>query len=449
MDILLSPGQLLPGLIVEKPATGGRMIARANGQIVMVGGAIPGEQVTARIERIGKGVVFATVVDVERASPDRREFGADPSCGGCLYGHVRHARQIDLKAQVIADAFARVRIGLPGPVRVAASPEEGYRMRARFHVRGGRLGFFREGTHEICDARATRQLLPASCAAVERLHAGVRSLGIDAVTDIELSENVEASQRVLHIETSAAVRPDLLTSLAPLEEVTGLTISAQTAVAPPALPVVVVGGSPYVSDTVSVHQGAVQLRRHVLSFFQANRYLLGRLLSSVLDQIDEGADVVDLYAGVGLFSVAAASLRRATVRAVEGDRASSLDLEANAASAGATVAVLPLAVERFVARRHEAPDVVIVDPPRTGMSRRALEGVIALGAPRLVYVSCDVATLARDARRLIDGRYEVRQIEGFDLFPNTPHVETVVVFDRGAATPKSTRPRRRIPRRVP
>lgn len=443
MDVLLSPGQLLAGLIVEKPAAGGRMIARANGQIVMVGGAIPGEQVTARVERIGKGVVFATVASVERASPDRREFGADPSCGGCLYGHIRHVRQTDLKAQVIADAFARLgRIVLPAPVCVAPSPEEGYRMRARFHVRGRRLGFFREGTHEICDARGTRQLLPASCAAVERLHAGIQSLGIDAVAGIELSENVEASQRVLHIETSEAVRPSLLTPLAQIDDVTGITISRPTAVAPPELPVVVVGGSPYVSDTVSADQGVLQLRRHVLSFFQANRYLVGRLLSSVLDQIDEGADVVDLYAGVGLFSVAAASLRKARVRAVEGDRASSLDLEANAASAGASVSVLPQAVEAFLARRHEAPGVVIVDPPRTGMSRRALDGVIELGAPRLVYVSCDVATLARDARRLIDGRYELRHVEAFDLFPNTPHVETVVVFDRDAATPASPRPRR-------
>jgi len=442
VDILLSPGQLLPRLIVEKPAAGGRMIARADGQIVLVAGAIPGEQVTARVERIGKGVVFASVVDVDHASPDRREFGADPACGGCLYGHIRHARQIDLKAQVIADAFARVgRIGLPAPVRIIASPEEGYRMRARFHVRGGRLGFFREGTHEICDARATRQLLPASCAAVERLHAGLRSLGIDAITEIELSENVEASQRVLHLEASAALRPDLLTPLVQMD-VTGITISAPTAVAPPELAAVVVGGSPFVSDTVSIGHDALQFRRHVLSFFQSNRYLLGRLLSCVLDQIDEGADVVDLYAGVGLFSVSAASVRRASVRAVEGNWASSVDLEANAASAGAPVTVLPQAVEAFVAGHPVAPDIVIVDPPRTGLSRRSLDGVVAMGASRLVYVSCDVATLARDARALIDGGYALRLVEGFDLFPNTPHVETVVVFDRATTTPASTRRRR-------
>ena len=113
------------------------------------------------IERVGKGVAYAAVTAVDESSADRREAAGDPLCGGCLYAHIAYPRQLGLKSLVIADAFARIgRIDLPAPVSVAASPEDGYRMRARLHVRRGLVGFFREGTHELCDARQTGQLLP-------------------------------------------------------------------------------------------------------------------------------------------------------------------------------------------------------------------------------------------------------------------------------------------------
>ena len=117
----------------------------------------------------------------------------------------------------------------------------------------------------------------------------------------------------------------------------------------------------------------------------------------------------------------------ARVTAVEGDRIAAADLAGNAAS-HAGVAVHHQAVEEFL-ERAAAPAVVIADPPRTGLSRAALDGVIRLRAGRVVYVSCDVATLARDARRLVDAGYTIERADAFDLFPNTPHVETVMVFD--------------------
>src|ERR1700716_4280542 len=176
---MLRAGQTLP-LTIEKPAAGGRMIARLHGQIVLVSGAIPGERVFARIERVGKGVAYAQTIGIEEASADRRAVDAEPGCGGCLYAHIAYPRQSGIKSLVIADAFARIaRLPLPAAVTVAASPEEGYRMRARLHVRNGEIGFFREGTHEVCDARRTRQLLPASIDALDRLGAAIRSLGRD------------------------------------------------------------------------------------------------------------------------------------------------------------------------------------------------------------------------------------------------------------------------------
>lgn len=407
---MAAPGDSL-SLTIEKPAAGGRMIARLDGQIVLVAGAIPGERVTARVERVGKGVLYAATTAVNEPSPDRRAVASDPECGGCLYAHIAYERQLALKSDVIADAFARIgKLRLPGRLAVTASPEEGYRMRARLHMRGQRYGFFREGTHDICDARATKQLLPATCDVLDRLSAAVTSLGLD-VREIELSENVDASNRAISLETSAAIDVQSSNRLSGTQGLTGF------------------GPDAVVTETLTVGGVAISLRRSVLAFFQGNRYLLGTLVNHVVDQVPTEASVVDLYAGAGLFAIGAAAARKARVRAVEGDRVSAADLIANA-GAYESVDALRQPVETFLAASPEKPDVLIVDPPRTGMSREALDGVIRLSAPAVIYVSCDVATLARDSRRLVDAGYRIGQARAFDLFPNTPHVETVIAFAR-------------------
>jgi len=420
---MLTSGQTVP-LAIEKPAAGGRMIARVEGQVVLVADAIPGERVQARVERIGKGVVYAQTLAVEERSADRRDPFPDPLCGGCLYSHIAYPRQLELKAQVIADAFTRIgHLELPAAVNVAASPEQGYRMRARFHVRGHRLGFFRENSHEVCDARTTRQLLPETADTLDQLMAAMRSLGVESVREIELSENVDATERAVFLDSGLPIGEAALARMADTGGLTGLG-SAWGAF-----------GSPHVSDSLPLAGGQITLRRHVQAFFQGNRFLLGALASHVAAQLPEGSSVLDLYAGVGLFSIAAAAARRATVVAVEGDLFAADDLQANAAAAGGAVTALRAPVETIGAGLSAANrrfDVVIVDPPRTGLSREALDNALQVRAPRLIYVSCDVATLARDARRIVDHGYAIARADAFDLFPNTPHVETVVVFERRA-----------------
>jgi 23S rRNA (uracil1939-C5)-methyltransferase len=408
---MLAPGQIIV-LAIDKPAAGGRMIGRVDGQVVLVGGAIPGEHVRARVERMSKGVAFAETLSVESASPDRRDPPGDPSadplCGGCLFNYIAYPRQLEIKSQVIADAFARVaHLALPGPVTVAASREDGYRMRARLHVRGGKVGFFREGTHDLCSVRQTRQLLPETCDTLEWMEAVLRVAGTDALQAIELSENTDGSQRVVHLD---AVRP-LDSALSDrLHAVEGLT------------------PGPYVTDTLSFDATEVTLRRHVLAFFQGNRYLLRDLVAHVVALVPAESTVADLYAGAGLFAIAAAVVRHAKVTAVEGDRVAADDLFVNATAAGGLVNTRHEAVEHVSASLRAR--VVIVDPPRTGVSKEALGVTLQLKAERIVYVSCDVATLARDARRIADAGYAITRADAFDLFPNTPHVETVVVFDR-------------------
>jgi 23S rRNA (uracil1939-C5)-methyltransferase len=416
----MQAGQLIP-LSIEKPAAGGRMIARVDGQVVLVAGAIPGERVTARVERLAKGVAYADTITIEEPSADRRPAFPDPLCGGCLYAHIAYPRQLQIKGLVIADAFGRIaHLQLPSAVRVAASPEDGYRMRARLHVRGERFGFFREGTHDICDARLTRQLLPATCDVLERLVAGLRSLRLDQVREIELSENAAASERVVHLDAAG----DEGGALRRLTATEGLT------------------PGPYVTDAVAIgDHPPIAFRRHVLAFFQGNRHLLRDLVAHVIAQVLEHSAALDLYAGVGLFSIASAATRGTQVTAVEGDRFAAADLAANAAASRADVTAVHQPVEAFLnglsRSVHRRPDgvaqTIIIDPPRTGVSREALDGVVGLRADRLVYVSCDVATLARDARRLVDAGYRLDRVDAFDLFPNTPHVETVAVFSSRSA----------------
>ena len=184
---------------VEKPASGGRMLARHEGQIILVAGAIPGERVTTQITKAGKQVAFADVTAVLERSDDRRQTSGDPACGGCLYAHITHPRQVQLKAEIIRDAFVRIgRISLPESPTVSAGSEHGYRMRARFHVRNGRAGFYRDNTHDTCDPRQTRQL---SEQAVDAVDAAIRAMVAEGVTavSVELAENVAADQRALHV----------------------------------------------------------------------------------------------------------------------------------------------------------------------------------------------------------------------------------------------------------
>jgi 23S rRNA (uracil1939-C5)-methyltransferase len=423
------------------------MIARDDGRVIFVSGAIPGESVTAYVERVGRDVAHARTVAVHEASSDRREVNADPACGGCLYAHIAYPRQLTIKAEVIADGFKRIaRVVLPTPVTVSASPEEGYRMRARFHVRNCRAGFFREGTHDLCDPRGTRQLLAVSCDVVDRVSAMLGSISGGGGCEIELSENVDATERVVHVH-APALDEWVSADVAIATGLTGLSAGSSTSSASevPAgrhsmqthassEPAVTLAGDPSVTDMITIAGAEITLRRHVLTFFQGNRYLLRDLVAHVVDHIDRRSRVVDLYAGAGLFAIAAAVVREARVTAVEGERCAALDLAANSEQAAARVVPVHQAVESFVRQTRPSPDTLIIDPPRTGMSSAAIAGALALGARRIVYVSCDIATLARDTRRLLDSGYAIENIRAFDLFPNTPHVETVVVFRSVTAT---------------
>ncbi|HEX9366487.1 MAG TPA: TRAM domain-containing protein [Vicinamibacterales bacterium] len=432
-------------LTIEKPASGGRMIARHLGQVVLVRGAIPGERVLAWIERAERRMAYAVTREIVEASPDRRPAGDDPLCGGTLYSHIAYDRQLAIKSDVIRDAFGRLgRYPIDRPIDVAASPEDGYRMRARFHVHGARAGFYREGTHQVCDAAATRQLAPATVAAVDRLAAALDRDAPGEAVSVTITENLVGDERAAHLELAprARVPDETLERLAADAQLLG--ISAQE----PGSGELRAIGHPAVSDPLSaltrdrVRDGT--LRRHAASFFQGNRYLLAALVLAVADAVPAAGEVLDLYAGVGLFAVALAALGRFEVTAVEGDPVSGADLRENARLHAPRLEARIGGVEAYLASRAGAgsparpararrPATVVIDPPRTGLSTEAADAIVRQSPARIVYVSCDPPTLARDARRMLDAGYGLESLCAFDFFPNTPHVESLAVFLRRAA----------------
>jgi tRNA/tmRNA/rRNA uracil-C5-methylase (TrmA/RlmC/RlmD family) len=419
-----APGDLI-ALDIEKPAAGGRMLARLDGQIVFVSGTIPGEHVTARVEFVRGGVVFARAESIDVWSADRRADGADRICGGNDYAHIAYDRQLALKRDLVEDAFSRIaKLALPPDVSLHPSPERGYRMRARLHVEGGQVGFYRQASHDLCDAMSSGQLHDGAAEPLAGISRAMRDGKISTARVLDLSEDIPGTGRAVQIELDPEERESgRWDSVLSIEGVTGVAVSRRGRV-------LASRGELTVTDNLEVPGGALRVTRQVGAFFQGNRYLLQPLVDRLLVAIPPGP-LVDLYAGCGLFGLAHAAAGRGPVDLVENDRLSFADLKANAAPLAGTASAHGVDVERFLeASPGLDGQTVLIDPPRTGLSREAAAALAGSKASRIVYLSCDVATLARDARKLADGSFALDALEIFDLFPMTAHVETLAVFRR-------------------
>jgi tRNA/tmRNA/rRNA uracil-C5-methylase (TrmA/RlmC/RlmD family) len=243
---------------------------------------------------------------------------------------------------------------------------------------------------------------------------------------LELAESLSGDARVCHLEFAHAPHVDAWPAM--LAGVAGASWGGPGAKAEggPLL------GEPVVWDELALvgTDGArtLRLRHHVRSFFQGNRFLVGRLANMVAQDV-AGGPALDLYAGTGLLGLSAAAVRAIPVTLVEGDHWSSRDLASNVPEGSPGLRVEASSVEAYVSRRRLGFATWIVDPPRQGLSSDVRLAVLRDRPSRLVYVSCDVATLARDVAALTTGGYEVRSLVGLDLFPSTAHVETVCVLD--------------------
>jgi 23S rRNA (uracil1939-C5)-methyltransferase len=424
----MKTGETLP-LTIEKATAGGRMLARHEGQVVLVSGTIPGERVQARIDQVKGGVAFATTTAVEIASADRRQSSVDPACGGNAFSHIAYGRQLSLKHEIVRDGFARIaHLPVPKVISTHASPETGYRMRARLHAQRARLGFYRESSHTLCDPETTGQLLESTLEVVRAVAAALQSGRVTNAVSLDVTENVDASERAIVLELSAEQQgAGTWEPVLGIGGVTGATIVRRGQV-------IAGRGELRVRDVLPINAAGestqLTLARQGGAFFQVNRHLLQPLISRVQSLLLDGP-LIDLYAGSGLFGLAHAAAGRGPVTLVESDRRALEDLGVNARPFGTIVSVMGVPVEQFVGTGASLQaSSIVVDPPRTGLARGTAAALTSSSARQVVYVSCDVATLARDAQALAQGGFELREMELFDLFPNTAHVETVSVFAR-------------------
>lgn len=392
----VTPLELRP----DRVAAGGDAIARdEGGRVVFVEGAIPGEAVEAEIVTSKKDYGRARIVAVTEPSADRVKPPCphvERGCGGCQWQHIAPARQLELKVEIVADALRRQgRIEQPPISSSRAIASAGYRTTARLAVDRGRASYHRRHAKDLIAVDSCLISHPA----LESLIAEGRW---GAATEVLLRVSGSSRDRVAVVQPRAE----------------GVEVPGD---------VKVLGQNHIQGGRRAVITERVAGRRWQVShtsFFQTGPLAAEALIEAVRSAAGTPraqSVVVDAYAGVGLLGWSVAQGSGARVVAVESNHAAAADARRNLRDIEAEV------VEREVARFHtdEPVDVVIADPARTGLGPSAASALAAIGAPVLVLVSCDPASMGRDAVLLGGHGYHLDDVQVLDLFPHTTHVEAV------------------------
>lgn len=377
---------------VERILPGGAGLAHEGGRTFLIGLAAPGDLVRVRVESVRGKVVFASIVEVIEPSPVRIEppcpyFGR---CGGCDFQQLDYQAQLASKVEMIRDCLRRIaRVEEPPEISIIPSPLEWrYRARAQWQHDPARkrLGYFQRGSHNICDVAECPVLVPELQETLSGLRERMRT---DA-----LQKGAEDFQAVAGDEGISIAPP--LDELKPLEA----------------------------SRLILGHR----YRFNAEGFFQINQSLLPELVAFAIGDA-QGHAAIDLYCGVGLFTLPLAQ-RFVHVTGVEGNPAAVAYARRNLLEARLENAEVECAgVGQWLktnASKHAPVDLILLDPPRAGLEEGAARELLMLGARYITYVSCDPATLARDLRELMEGGYQPGSVMAFDMFPQTHHVETVV-----------------------
>jgi 23S rRNA (uracil1939-C5)-methyltransferase len=380
-------------LDIEKLVAGGEGFGRYEGMPIFVPRSAPGDRLRVRVTDRRTDYGRAEIVEILELGPGRRpppcpHFG---SCGGCDLQHLEDEIQTDLKARAVGETLERLAgLRTAPPVEVIAGPSWGYRLRTQLHIERDAdqalVGYHARRSHTVVPVDSCPVLVPELEAILPRLPEMLP----------------EPGPRRLDL----AVGGDGSLSCAPI-----------------------VAGLPH--GELSLQVGDVDYRYDARCFFQVNRELLPKLIERTVGEA-KGEQAFDLFAGVGFFSLPLAG-RYARVVAVEGDRIAARYARKNARHNHLeNIEVVNRAVESWIHQLPAAPERVVVDPPRTGLSRPARERLIERRPTRLTYVSCHPAALARDLKALLTA-YRIESMTFIDLFPQTAHMEVVVqLMEKGA-----------------
>jgi 23S rRNA (uracil1939-C5)-methyltransferase len=443
---------------IEKLIYGGDGLARIpasgderRGKTVFVPYVLPGERVEATVVEERKGFTRAALVEVLAPSPARiaprcEHFGI---CGGCHYQHSDYTAQLEDKRQILHETILRgAKLGLPH-IEVHSDAEYGFRNRTRMKIAvdpAFALGYYRHASHELEPVRHC----PISSPLINRAIAAMWELAGEAAAypslrEVQFFANHDDSALLVELFIHHATTPVLLKNFARvlrerMPEIAGVAVFASGATVSRAMDGELEdgnledsrrlsrGGVPYIEGAANlVYQvGSHGYRVSAGSFFQTNRFLAAKLVELVTRN-RSGRAALDLYAGVGLFTLPM-SRHFERITSVEIAQNSYDDLAANAAVPH--IQAVHSTTEDYVNAARGRWDFAIIDPPRAGLGERVAKALAGLSIPRLAYVSCDPATLSRDLVTLLAAGYKVEEAHLVDLFPQTYHMETILHLTR-------------------
>jgi len=397
---------------IEKLVYGGSGLARTVEGVVFVPRTVPGDVVEIDITSRKKDYSLGRAVQLLTASNDRRV----PKCpnfetaGCCHWDHIRYPMQLNWKENIVRESLRRLgKIPFDDAIPRITGPEHHYRLRATFHVHRGALGFLRENSNMIVPIVECAALVPELNAFISHANA----LKLDAAK-IDVVASGSAISATFHFFNRPPQR-DTVLQIPGLTALTFLTGAQQFhyAQGPPAI------------DVMGFNYGL-----NSNAFFQANRFLLEPFIEEVVRQADaSGKNVIELYSGSGFFSIPLASVARQLI-AVESNPAAVRQARENARANQMWNTQFAIGnVDTILANALARPDVVVLNPPRTGTGLRVAERVAALRSLRLVYISCNPTTFAREAMVFLRKGYSLRRLTLIDQFPNTYHVELVAQFE--------------------
>ena len=424
-------------------------VARIDGRVVFVHNAVRGEVCSVRILKVLKNVAFARVETLLEASPARREPDCPhyPACGGCDFRHLSYEEELEAKRQRVEDALRRVG-GADVEVEeiIGAEAVDGYRNKCQMPVSpDGKLGFYRQRSHDVVPVLDCRLQSPQANAVAVAVEAYLRECGVPAYDEA----TGKGLLRHLYVRTNQADQALVClvvngTRLSREEELVRRIREACPSAVGVVLNVntrdtnVVLGESCrtlWGEDTLTDTLCDLTFWLSVPSFYQVNRTQAQRLYGKAIEfaALTGGETVLDLYCGAGTITLAMARHAGRVIgaeivpEAIENARGNARvngikNAEFFCGDAGA--------VAKRLAALELRPDVVVVDPPRKGLEDAVIPVIAAMEPKRVVYVSCDPGTLARDVKRFAALGYRAVRAAAVDLFPRTRHVETVVLMSR-------------------
>lgn len=445
----MEKGEILEARIEDYTAEG-QGVARVDGRVIFVPNAIAGELCRVRVEKVGKTWASGKMTELLERSPHRidRDCPVAKLCGGCDFRHMDYAEECRLKSERVRQALNRIGGENLENMPILPAPTcEGYRNKAQYPVSAekGRLyaGFFRAGTHRVIENQRCR-ILPEETDRVKDIvvrHAN-RS-GVSAYDEIAhkgllrhifVRRGAVSGEILVCLVINGTNYPKTGTLIDALKAVPGFTTlvlnhntkKGNTVLGPDNT---VLYGPGFITDTLC----GLTFRLSPHSFYQVNHYQAEKLYEAAIAQagITKADRVLDLYCGAGTITLIMARaagavlgvevVPQAVEDAWENARQNGIEnAEFFCGDAGEAAVML--------AKKGEKIDVVVVDPPRKGLSPETVAAVAAFAPRKLVYVSCDPATLARDIARLKELGFHLKSAQTVDLFPRCAHIETVTIF---------------------